>query len=166
MALLVFAALAWAVNVKLYLKDGTFHVVREYQVQSDRVHFYSVERSQWEDIPLDLVDLKRTETEAASRRAQLDADAKAMAEEDKAEREQKKEVSRIPQDAGVYWLEGNEVHVLKNAESTVHTNKGRSVLKRLFTAAAMNQPDRDYWLQRCDPLPSTGCFINLAHISR
>ena len=32
---------------------------------------------------------------------------------------------------------------------------GRSVLKRLFTAAATNQPDRDYWLQRCDPLPST-----------
>ena len=42
----------------------------------------------------------------------------------------------------------------------------RSVLKRLFTAAAINQPDRDYWLQRCDPLPSAWCFINLAHISR
>jgi hypothetical protein len=39
-------------------------------------------------------------------------------------------------------------------------------LKRLFTAAATNQPDRDYWLQRCDPLPSTWCFINLTHISR
>jgi hypothetical protein len=42
----------------------------------------------------------------------------------------------------------------------------RRVLKRLFTAAAKNQPDRDYWLQRCDPLPSSWCFINLAHISR
>jgi hypothetical protein len=42
----------------------------------------------------------------------------------------------------------------------------RSVLKRLFAAAAINQPDRDYWLQRCDPLPSAWCFINLAHISR
>jgi hypothetical protein len=42
----------------------------------------------------------------------------------------------------------------------------RSVLKRLFTAAAINQPDRDYWLQRCDPLPSAWCFINLTHISR
>ena len=130
-ALVALAALAWAVNVKLYLKDGSYHVVREYQVQSDRVHFYSVERSQWEDIPLDLVDLKRTETEAAARKAQLDADAKTMAEEEKAERERAKEVSRIPQDPGVYWLEGNEVHVLKVAESTVHTSKGRSVLKRL-----------------------------------
>jgi hypothetical protein len=42
----------------------------------------------------------------------------------------------------------------------------RSVLKRLFTAAAVNQPDRNYWLQRCDPLPSAWCFINLGHISR
>ena len=49
---LLIAATAFAANVKLYLKDGGYHVVREYQVQTDRVHFYSVERSQWEDIPL------------------------------------------------------------------------------------------------------------------
>jgi hypothetical protein len=47
-----------------------------------------------------------------------------------------------------------------------HDEPARSVLKRLITEAAINQPDRDYWLQRCDPLPSTWCFINLAHISR
>src|SRR5947207_4995249 len=117
---LLIAATAFAANIKLYLKDGGYHVVREYQVQTDRVHFYSVERSQWEDIPLDLVDLKRTESEATSRKAQLEADAKAMAEEEKAEREIAKEVSRIPQDPGVYWLRGNEVQVMKAAESTVH----------------------------------------------
>jgi hypothetical protein len=130
-AFLVAGAIAWAANVKLYLKDGGYHVVREYQVQTDRVHFYSVERSQWEDIPLDLVDLKRTESEASARKAQLDEDAKAMAEEEKAERAVAKEVSRIPQDPGVYWMLGNEVQVMKLAESTVHTNKGRSILKRL-----------------------------------
>jgi hypothetical protein len=131
LALVACAGLAFAANVKLYLKDGGYHVVREYQVQTDRVHFYSVERSQWEDIPLELVDLKRTESEAAARKAQLEEDAKAMAEEEKAERAVAKEVSRIPQDPGVYWLMGNEVQVLKAAESTVHTNKGRSILKRL-----------------------------------
>jgi hypothetical protein len=128
---ILIAVTAFAANIKLYLKDGGYHVVREYQVQTDRVHFYSIERSQWEDIPLDLVDLKRTETEAASRKAQLEEDAKSMAEEEKAERAVSKEVSRIPQDPGVYWLEGNEVRVVKQAESAVHTNKGRSVLKRL-----------------------------------
>jgi hypothetical protein len=40
----------------------------------------------------------------------------------------------------------------------------RDVLKRLITEAAVNQPDRDYWLVRCDPLPSAWCFINLQHI--
>src|ERR1700731_3573484 len=114
--ILVFTAMvftAQAANLKLYLKDGSYHVVREYQVQTDRIHFYSIERSQWEDIPLDLVDLKRTESESAARQAQLDADAKSMGEEEKAERAIAKEVSRIPQDPGVYWLEGNEAHVLK-----------------------------------------------------
>jgi hypothetical protein len=121
----------WAANLKLYMKDGTYHVVREYQVQTDRVHFYSVERSQWEDIPLEMVDLKRTASEVTERQAKLDADAKVIEQEEKVERELEKETSRIPQDPGAYWLEGNQAKVIKLAESTVHTNKGRSVLAKL-----------------------------------
>src|SRR4051794_26229893 len=131
LALAILACAAWAANLKLYMKDGTYHVVREYQVQPDRVHFYSVERSDWEDIPLDLVDLKRTEAEAAARQTKLSEDAKVMAQEEKAERDLEKEKMRIPQDPGVYWLRGTEVQVMKAAESTVHTNKGRAILKRL-----------------------------------
>ena len=129
--LLALALAAWAANLKLYLKDGTFQLVREYQVESDRVRFYSVERSQWEEIPLDLIDLKRTETEASTRQAELDKETKMAAEEERVERQTKRDISRIPQDPGVYWIEGTETKVLKQAESTVHTNKGRSVLKRL-----------------------------------
>src|ERR1022692_1091037 len=103
-ALAILACAAWAANLKLYLKDGGYHLVREYQVQPDRVHFYSVERSDWEDIPLELVDLKRTEAEAREHTAQLEADAKLNAEEDKAERELENEKRRIPRDQGVYWL--------------------------------------------------------------
>ena len=72
LALAILASAAWAANLKLYMKDGSYHIVREYQVQTDRVHFYSVERSGWEDIPLDLVDLKRTQSEAADRQARLE----------------------------------------------------------------------------------------------
>jgi hypothetical protein len=130
--ILVFAIFtAQAVNLKLYLKDGGYHVVREYQVQTDRVHFYSVERSQWEDIPLDLVDLKRTETEVTQRKAKLDEDSKVIEQEEKVERELEKETSRIPQDPGAYWLEGNQAKVIKLAESTVHTDKRRSILAKL-----------------------------------
>ena len=131
LALLLLVFTAWAANLKLYLKDGSYHIVREYQVQSGRVHFYSVERSQWEDIPLDLVDLKRTEAEVAERQAQVEKDSQAVAEEEKAERDLARETSRIPQDPGVYWLEGNQARVVKIAQSTIHTNKGRSILKAL-----------------------------------
>jgi hypothetical protein len=134
LALAFLSGAAWAANLKLYMKDGSYHVVREYQVQSDRVHFYSIERSDWEDLPLELVDLKRTESEAAARQSKLAEDAKIMADEEKAERELEKEKRRIPQDPGVYWMLGTEVQVMKAAESTVHTNKGRAILKRLAPA--------------------------------
>jgi hypothetical protein len=129
--LLGLALAAWAANLKLYLKDGTFHIVREYQVESDRVRFYSVERSQWEEIPLALVDLKRTQTEATERQAAIDKEAKMVSDEEKVERQIKQDISRIPQDPGVYWLDGKEAKVLKEAESSVRTNKGRSVLRAL-----------------------------------
>ena len=131
LALTALALSAWAANLKLYLKDGSSQLVREYQVQSDRVRFYSVERSGWEEIPLDLVDLKRTESEAAERQTTLDKETKLAQEEEQVERQIKREVSRIPQDPGVYWLDGKETKVLKAAESSVHTNKGRSVLGKL-----------------------------------
>jgi hypothetical protein len=131
LALGILACAACAANLKLYMKDGSYHIVREYQVQPDRVHFYSVERSDWEDVPLDLVDLKRTQSEATERQTKFEEDAKAMAQEEKAERDLEKEKRRIPLDPGAYWLLGTEVQVMKAAESSVNTNKGRAVLKKL-----------------------------------
>ena len=98
--ILVAAFTAWAANVKLYLKDGGFQLVREYQVQTDRVSFYSVERSEWEEMPLDLVDLKRTEAESAAHQAELEKEAKLASEENQAERQLQEEVSRIPRAPG------------------------------------------------------------------
>lgn len=137
-ALVLLAAGAWAANVKLYLKDGSYHIAREYQVQSDRVRFYSVERSDWEELPLDLVDIRKTESEATQRKADLDRDVKAQSEEDAAERAIQKEVMRIPQDPGVYWVEGNETKRIKVAESVVHTNKRRDILKVLSPIPAIS----------------------------
>ena len=138
LAVLLFTVLAaWAVNIKLYLKDGSYHLVREYQVQSDRVRFYSVERSQWEEIPLDLVDVKRTETEAAARQEKLEKDAKSLTEESAERKAIQKEMLRIPQNPGVYWLQGDETKTLKATESTVHTDKGRKILRYLSTMPQM-----------------------------
>jgi hypothetical protein len=122
------AFLAWAANLKLYLKDGTYQLVREYQVEADRVRYYSVERSDWEEIPLDLVNLDRTRSEAAEHQAEVEKQAKVISEEDKAARAIQDEAMKIPQDPGVYWVEGGQAKAIKLADSTVHTNKRRSVL--------------------------------------
>jgi hypothetical protein len=131
LAFFVFLAAAVAANLKLYLKDGTYQLTREYQVQGDRVHYYSVERSEWEDIPTELVDLKRTQAEVAENKKKIEEEAKVLSEEDKAERALQNEIMKIPQNPGVYILEGKDARKFKAAESTVHTDKGRSVLKVL-----------------------------------
>jgi hypothetical protein len=131
-ALCLFAVSALAANLRLYLKDGTYQMVREYAIQQDRVHYYSIERSDWEDVPLDLVDLKRTEREIADRKTTVEKESKIIEAEEKVEHEQQRDVSRIPQDPGVYQLiDGKELRILKAAESKVHTDKRRAVLKAM-----------------------------------
>lgn len=127
--LLAFAAMLLAANFKLYLKDGNYHLVREYKVEGDRVRYYSVERSDWEEIPSSLVDLQRTESEASSRKESLERQAKEIAEEDAAARALQNEILKIPQDPGVYTLEKGQLRIFKAADVAVHNNKGRSVLK-------------------------------------
>src|SRR5438105_2131424 len=112
-AFIILTISAVAANVRLFLKDGSYHVVREYTVQQDRVHYYSIERGDWEDIPLALVDLKRTESEAAAHKTAIEEESKVIAAEEKVEREIQEEVIKIPRDPGVYQLiNGKELRIL------------------------------------------------------
>jgi hypothetical protein len=127
--LALFAITLSAANFKLYLKDGGYQLVREYQVEGDRVKYYSIERSDWEEIPLALVDLKRTDGETTSRKEKLGKDAQALADEAEAAKEQHHDIMQIPRDPGVYMLEDGKLRVFPAGESTVHNSKGRSALK-------------------------------------
>lgn len=115
--------------VKLYLKDGTYQLAREYQVAGDRVKFLSSDRGEWEEIPLELVDLKKTEAEVKQREEQIREDAKANDEEDKAERAAAREVARVPVEPGAYLVNGNAIQPMKAADVKTADNKRRQVLK-------------------------------------
>lgn len=131
LAILLLPLLLLAANVRLYMKDGEHHLVREYRVVEDRVRFFSAERGEWEEVPISLVDLKRTEREIQERASADKEKTKLIDEEEKAERELAREVSSVPQDPGVYFVDGKTVKPMKVAETKMNNNKRRSVLQAI-----------------------------------
>lgn len=129
--LLAFFLAAPGEIVRLYLKDGTYQLTSEYKVVKDRVSYLSSERGEWEEIPLELVDLARTKKEAVQHEEDLKADAKAQAEEDKADKLAVRQVEEIPPQPGVYYIHNDTLEPVKVAESKVITDKRRQILKVL-----------------------------------
>ncbi len=125
---------AWA-SLKLFLKDGTFQVVSSYEVQGDRVRYYSVERSDWEEIPADQVDF------AATQRAQEEekTTAKKRIEEAKEIEQQRfeKPVNQglevapgihLPTEDGIYTVEGLRLVRMVQSSGEMVTDKKRAAL--------------------------------------
>jgi len=142
-ALLVFPA--FAADIRLYLTDGTYQKVSEYEVQSDRVRFYSTERSAWEEIPLDLIDLDRTESEVAAAEKDQAAEDEFWEREEAAERAHLREVASVPSENGVYWVDGEQMRPLPRAELEVETNKARAALK-IFSPVPVFAGKRTVWI--------------------
>ena len=125
---------AWAAT-KLYLKDGTYQLVGSYEVRGDRVRYYSLERSEWEETPLALVDL------AATRRVQADEQAAEAKNVERARDLDKErfeiaentgfEVApgfRLPKDQGVYAFDGLRIVRLLQSSGEVVADKKRAAL--------------------------------------
>jgi hypothetical protein len=59
---------------KLMLTDGGFALVREYEIEGDRVRYYDLDSSQWEQMPVAMVDweaTKKIEAEETQRDAAI-----------------------------------------------------------------------------------------------
>jgi hypothetical protein len=119
---------------KLFLRDGRFLMVRSYEQKADRVRFYSVERSQWEEIPAELVDwdaTRRAEEEEARSQQELlektrDAEKKARAES--LDVDASIEVAPglfLPEGEGAFAVEGSLIVPLGSVGADVKRDKGR-----------------------------------------
>jgi hypothetical protein len=120
-------------GTKLVLKDGSFQLVREYKVEGDRVRYYSLDSSQWEQMPADLVDweaTKKLEAEEAQR------DAAAVSKVHRQEEARHADTVDIdasleaapgvflPPGAGLFVFDGRGLSSLAQAEINSKLSKG------------------------------------------
>jgi hypothetical protein len=118
-------------RIRLYLKGGGDLLVSEYAVQDDRVRYYSVERSAWEEIPLEFVDLEKTERvhgKEEARRAVRREEEEALRA---AERKARTELHQVPVEDGVYFVDGERIVPIQQATVVMKTSKTRMLMKIL-----------------------------------
>ena len=125
---------AWA-NHKLCMKDGSYQIVSSYEVQGDRVRYFSVERSEWEEVPTSLVDFdatKRAQEETkATEKKQLEEAKQVEQERFYKPPDQGMEVApgiRLPGDDGIFTVDGKRLVRLVQSAGEVVTDKKRAAM--------------------------------------
>jgi hypothetical protein len=106
-----------ASNHRLILKDGSYQLVRKYEIVGDRVRYISVERSgDWEELPYDLVDWEATrkwerdhttdeQSPAMKEAADIDKEEAAERDEQKARRPEVAKGLELPDEDSVFALD-------------------------------------------------------------
>ena len=79
-----------ATNHRLILKDGSYQLVRKYEIVGDRVRYVSLERGgDWEELPENLVDWEATRKWERDHAAEtVEAPSPAMKEAEDLDREE------------------------------------------------------------------------------
>jgi hypothetical protein len=123
---------------KLILTDGTFHVVREYRREGNRVRYYSLERSDWEEVPASLVDWEATQKAEEEREAQQKEFAEKIKASETAARVADLDVDTsfevragvfLPDQVGLYAVDGATVTQMEQEKAQVHLDKGRAAAR-------------------------------------
>ncbi len=125
---------AWA-NLKLFMKDGSYQIVSSYEVHGDRVRYFSVERSEWEEVPASLVDFDATKQAVEDTKA---VEKKRLEEARELEKErfykppdQGLEIApgvRLPGDDGIFTVDGRRLVRLVQSSGELVTDKKRAAM--------------------------------------
>jgi hypothetical protein len=134
------AAQAQDHSKRLILKDGSFQSVVKYEVQGDRVHYYSAERYEWEDIPSSLINwdaTKKYEADLAggklSKRIEETPEEKEEREKEAANSPEIAPGMRLPGTGGVFLYDQYQgkpqlTEIVQNGSDVNKQQTGKSVL--------------------------------------
>ena len=112
---MVCASFLQAERLSLILTDGTQMSVREFEVGEERVRYFSLDRNQWEEVPLEIVDLRRTDEHNRLVQAAAAVREEENRRERVAERRARTELHSVPLEDGVYYLKGKEPVLLEQS---------------------------------------------------
>jgi hypothetical protein len=132
---------------KLYLKNGSYELVRSYEVEGDRVRYYSVERSEWEEVPKSLVDFD------ATRRAQKQEQANQAKEVQEAKQIEQPNLSQqlgrngyevapgvhLPSGEGLFAMDGTIVIPLVQSAAISARDRKRLALNMAVPAPLLKR---------------------------
>jgi hypothetical protein len=128
-------------GIHLTLKDGTVHVVREYRKDGDRVHYYSIERHEWEELPATLVDWDATAKQNAEiEKASTELVAKVHKQEEVKRMDNVTDIDAslrvgvgafLPSGEGMFVVEGSSVRILDQVDSAFRTDRKRAIAQVL-----------------------------------
>ena len=132
---------------RLILKDGSYQSVVKYETQGNRVHYFSAERYEWEDIPRSLVDWDATKKYEADLSSGKLVNKLEETPEEKEEREQEEanspEISpglRLPGSGGVFLFDQYQgkpelAEIVQNG-SELNKSKGKNTLRATLNPMA------------------------------
>ena len=156
----------------LILKDGSYQVVTKYEIKDDRVHYFSAERDEWEELPKSLVDWPATENYGKEQQEKDRATAAATVQLDKRiDENEAAEVKlpevapglRLPRDSGVFLLDNlksePQLIEVQEAEGDLNQSSKGNIFHGALAKQSVELPGEHAKVQSHVDIPSF--YINL-----
>jgi hypothetical protein len=130
---------------RLILTDGSYQSATEWKKEGDRVKYFSAERSEWEELPVALVDWKATDEWNAAASKSTDEELKQLSGEEVAARKAEQTNTplvapkvapelRLPAEGGVFLLEEQAgkamLLTVPGSKPQENDHDGQNLLKR------------------------------------